>query len=295
MKRIIKKTPFIYKFLRKIWWHFTGISVNKIDKLFLHTNTAPVTTGSLVSILCNTWNTPPEFLVKMLNSIKQQTWQNWELLINNCSDSAHPAVEKILLEAAKKDSRIKIFKTENQGIALNTNFIASKASGEWLLLMDHDDLLHPDCISLLMAKGVKLEADFVFSDEYMLLMCYKRMRRTTKKNFSLKDLERFNFINHPALFRKNLYERTGGLRPNFEGSQDFDFYLRCTEVTNKFAYVPKALYIWRVNQGSFSETHLDVCMQSGKRALEEHFRRIGSPCEVKIAEDGISFVVTNQK
>ena len=91
----------------------------------------------------------------------------------------------------------------------------------------------------------------------------------------MKSLEQLNFINHPALIRRELLKKAGGFRDGFEGSQDHDLYLRVCEKTDKIAYVPELLYVWRINEGSFSERHLDVCINSGIKAVQEHLDRMG--------------------
>lgn len=227
-----------------------------------------------ISILCNIWNTPKLYLLQMLDSVMNQTYLNWEFLINNCSDAEHAYVDEILQKYVS-DPRVKMFRTENRGIANNSNFIFSKASGDFVLLMDHDDILLPEALKRLAAFQKIENSDFVYADEFQLEMRNMHFQENRKRSFSMKSLEQLNFINHPALIRRELLKKAGGFRDGFEGSQDHDLYLRVCEKTDKIAYVPELLYVWRINEGSFSERHLDVCINSGIKAVQEHLDRMG--------------------
>jgi len=284
LKNILKRVPSstVRKLFRKVYWHMVGS-----DPLPFFRETgrnalrlAPVCDGPPVSILCSVWNTHPGLLRQMIHSIRKQSYQNWELVVNNCSDPSHPETDRILSFFAEADPRIKVCKTVNQGIALNTNAAADRAAGDFILLMDHDDMLLPDALELLMKAQKAEDADFVYSDEYYLQMQYHVVWRRHKNAFSMKTLESVNYINHPALIRKTLFSQIGGFRTGFDGSQDYDLYLRLFEKTSRIAYVPKALYVWRIHQNSFSQSSIQKCIDSGKRALEEHFSRLGVPALV---------------
>ena len=219
----------------------------------------------------------------MLDSVLSQNYQNWELLINNCSDAEHAYVD-VFLQKYTSDTRVKIFQSENQGIANNSNFILTKAGGEFVFLMDHDDILLPDAIEKLVDAQTKENSDFIYADEFILHMACMQILKVHKKTFSMEALESDNFINHPALIRKSLLEQAGKFRDGFEGSQDHDLYLRVCEKTDKISYVPELLYVWRINEGSFSEKHLDVCINSGIKAVQEHLQRMNIPG--KVVADG---------
>lgn len=295
IKNFVKTVfPFpVWVGLRSLYWRLRGLSsdtfydsmVRKAGRL------APVHNGPLISILCNTWNTPSGYLEQMLLSIRQQSYRNWELLINNCSDPGHPEVKRILRAFSEKDDRIKVFNLENLGISLNTNAVAARASGEFILLMDHDDFLTPDALESLMAAQKQKNADFVYSDEYYLRMSCNLVLYRRKMPFSMEALESDNYVNHPALIRKTLFDQVHGFRTGFEGSQDYDLYLRLFEQTDNIAYVPKGLYVWRIHPVSFSQSALQHCIDSGKKALEEHFKRIGVPAVVESAKNEARFKV----
>ena len=105
-------------------------------------------------------------------------------------------------------------------------------------------------------------------------------------------LERENFINHPVLIRKKIMDQIGGFREGFEGSQDHDLYLRLCENTVRVVYVPKILYVWRINKNSFSARYRHVCIDSGRRAVQEHLERMNIPGKVIAREDLAVFTVS---
>lgn len=271
-----------YKSLRTLYHKLKG---NKFDAQKFFSDMCkerigrPVDNGKKISILCNIWNTPIEFLKQMMDSVVSQNYQNWELLLNNCSDDKHPEVGE-LIEKYATDVRVKIFRTENKGIANNSNFVLSQATGEFVFLMDHDDFLLPDTLEELAAAQEKENSDFIYADEFVLFMSIMCFTEVRKKPFAMTALEKDNYINHPGLIRKELLEKAGSFRDGFEGSQDHDLYLRVCEKTEKISYVPKLLYVWRINEGSFSERRLDVCIDSGRRAVQEHLDRMGIPGKV---------------
>ena len=281
------------KLLRRLYWRTVG---SDPEAFFRKTRReslrlAPVCDGPPVSILCCAWNTRPGLLRQTIRSVLEQSYRNWELVVNNCSDAAHPEVDRLLGRFAAADARIKVHRTDNRGIALNTNAAAERAAGDFILLMDHDDMLLPDALEKLMAAQQREDADFVYSDEYYLQMQYHVIWHRRKMPFSMRALESDNFVNHPALIRRALFTRIGGLRAGFEGSQDYDLYLRLFEKTSKVVYIPRALYIWRSHPGSFSQSSMRKCMDSGKKALEEHFRRIDVPAVVECRRNEARFKV----
>ena len=301
IKGFLKKVlPFpIRNFLRSIYWRAIG-EIYSPSAFFREMKRKaqqlkPIYDGPLVSILCSAWNTPPDYLNQMLDSIASQSYRNWELLINNCSDPEHPQPGQIIRTFADQDARIKIFRLENQGIALNTNAVAEHAAGDFILLMDHDDLLMPDTLEKLMECQMKQNADFVYSDEYVLQMQFSRIWHRHKQPFSMEALESDNFINHPALIRRSLFEAAGGFRAGFEGSQDYDLYFRLLEKTDKIAWLKLPLYVWRVNANSFSERSLETCIQSGKRAIEEHLERVNCTGMVLPIGRSTNFRIKNRR
>ena len=296
IKKIVKYTlpSSIYRIVQNEYWRLKGelYDEQKFKKRMLtKRKSQPIKSGCKVSILCNVWNTPLNFLRQMIESVLEQNYCNWELLINNCSDAENEDVARVLLEYAD-DKRIKIFRTVNRGIAENTDFLIAEATGELALLMDHDDLLLPDTLSEMIAAQQSTNSDFVYADEIILFMTVRHLFKNIKKPFSMAALERENFINNPALIKMQILKKIGGFRSGFEGSQDHDLYLRICEETEKILYLPKLLYVWRYNDGSFSARHLDICIDSGKKAVQEHLKRMNISAEVTAEKDQAVFTIT---
>ena len=252
--------------------------------------TAPVTGTLKVSIICNVWNTPLDFLEQMIESVLNQNYCCWELLLNNCSNADNIAVEEFLKKYSGEE-RIKIFRTANQGIACNSGFLLERAAGDFIFLMDHDDFLLPDTLSEMVAAQQLHDSDFIYADEIILFMEVGHLLKNIKKPFTMPALERENFINHPALIRRELLNAAGGFRDGFQGSQDHELYLRICEKTEKILYVPELLYVWRYNSGSFSARHLDICINSGKLAVEEHLARMNIKGRVSAEKDRAVFTI----
>ncbi len=229
-----------------------------------------------ISILCCAFNTRPDDLRETVESVLAQTYANWELCVNDCGDDAHPEPRAYLEKIAREEPRVRVFRSANLGIARNTDAAARTATGEYLLLLDHDDLLAPAALARLAARAVADNADFVYAEEFNLFMQHgKRCSLYRKRPFAWSLLETSNFINHPVLIRKTLFDAAGGFREGFEGSQDYDLYLRLLERTDAVSFIPEPLYAWRIDEGSFSHRHLGVCEDSGRRALDGHFARRG--------------------
>lgn len=244
-----------------------------------------------VSIICCVWNTDLNFLKTMLDSVINQTYSNWEFCINNCSDAEHGSVQELLDQYRIKDVRIKILKNHNQGIAENSNVAVRAASGTFLFLLDHDDWLPPHALGCLLMSQKETGADFIYADECVYFMKQKIGKLSHKGNFSIYTLRTNNFINHPVLIRKELFDQIHGFRSGFEGSQDYDLYLRLLENTERIQYIPQALYYWRINNSSFSQTELSKCIESGKKALEDHLKRMRIPGKVVVKGNSPRFEI----
>lgn len=231
------------------------------------------------SILVPLYNTPLEFLNEMISSVQFQTYSNWELCLADGSDSDHPEVGKTCLELAKKDSRIRYQKLDkNLGISGNTNACLDMATGDYIALFDHDDLLHPSALYEDMKAICEQGADFIYTDENTF---HKRPADAYcphyKPDYAPDTLRSYNYICHFTCFSKKLLEKTGLFRPEFDGSQDYDLVLRLTEQAQKIVHIPKILYYWRA---SATSTAADIgakpyVVEAGKAALRSHLERIG--------------------
>jgi GT2 family glycosyltransferase len=240
----------------------------------------------LVSIIVPTYNTPPLFLHEMLVSVREQTYSNWELCIAD-SSSSQPAVKEMLDIASVADSRIRVnYLPANLGIAGNSNAAWRMSRGDFVALLDHDDVLAPFALhEIVQALQQVPDADFLYSDEDKIdAGGGRRQAHHFKPDWSPETLRSQNYITHLAVFRRSLLKAIGGFRSGFDGSQDYDLILRAGEKARRVVHVPKVLYHWRSHPQSVAGdgTVKMYAYDAGKRALQEHLQRVGTPGEVAI-------------
>ena len=312
----------------------------------------------LFSILVPLYNTPREYLNAMIESVKEQTYQNWELVLVDGSDDGldrsgtagtvlsvpHKVVQKITVplshseacgnvqqgevgenektsacgeeqqggtvgknEKGKKPAcgekqqkktgsnengteenypKIRYVKLEkNLGISGNTNECIRLARGEYLALLDHDDVLHPAALYENMKAICETGADFLYSDENSFHEEPKdAFLPHFKPDYAPDTLRGNNYICHFTVFRKELLEKAGGgFRSECDGSQDYDLVLRLTEVATKIHHIPKILYYWRAHKDSVAESvgAKPYVIEAAHRAIREHLKRIGLKGEVE--------------
>ena len=249
-----------------------------------------------ISILTPLYNTPENYLREFLDSFVNQTAPNGQLCLADASDDAHPEVERVVREYQRKNQRIVYKKVENKGIAANTNAAETLATGEYLALADHDDVLAPHAMYA-MGKAVlqlreKGEPDgFLYSDEALFTKDIKKpMVGHFKPDYAPDYLLCCNYICHLAVFKRALYEQLGGERPECDGSQDHDLFLRLIEQTGGAAHLPQVLYYWRVHAGSTSggTDAKPYVAAAAKKALTDHLSRTGRTGTV-CGSDTLSF------
>ena len=232
--------------------------------------------GPKISIVVPLYNTPLNFLEELLDSVVNQTYRNWELC---CVDAGQDtAVGQHVQARAKADPRIRYQKlTENEGIAGNTNHGFELATGDYIALLDHDDILHPCALWYTAQAIVEQGADFVYTDEATFegkvenVVLYH-----FKPDFMLDNLRSNNYICHLTTFSKVLMEQAGGgERAEYNGSQDYDLFLRLTEKARKIAHIPHALYYWRSSPNSTASdiSAKTYCIDAGIAALKAHYAR----------------------
>ena len=236
-----------------------------------------------ISILTPLYNTPERYLREFLDSFVDQTAPNGQLCLADASDSEHGNVEQIVKEYQAKDQRIVYKKVENKGIAANTNAAEALATGEYLALADHDDILAPHALYTMGKAILQLrergEPDgFLYSDEALFAKSIQRpLVGHFKPDYAPDYLLCCNYICHLAVFRRSLYEQLGGERPECDGSQDHDLFLRLIEQVGGAAHVPQVLYYWRVHAGSTSggTDAKPYVAEAAKKALADHLTRTG--------------------
>ena len=245
-----------------------------------------------ISILTPLYNTPEPYLREFLDSFVDQTAPNGQLCLADASDAEHDAVKRIVEEYQAKNQRIVYKKIENKGIAANTNAAASLATGDYLALADHDDILAPHAMYTMGKAILQLrergEPDgFLYSDEALFSKSIQRpIVAHFKPDYAPDYLLCCNYICHLAVFQKVLWDAVGGERPECDGSQDHDLFLRLIEQVGGAAHVPQVLYYWRVHAGSTSggTEAKPYVAAAAKKALADHLARTGRTGTV---EDGL--------
>lgn len=242
----------------------------------------------LISIVVPVYNTPQVFLRQMIESVQNQSYSEWELCIGNASPE-NKEMKKIL-EEYKNDARIKEVEIpENKGISQNTNRAMEIASGEWIGLLDHDDLLAPNALyEIAKAVNEHPDAEVIYTDEDKVTTDLKEhFQPHLKPDFNLDLLRSNNYICHFFVASRDLIKRVGGFRPEFNGAQDYDLILRCTEQAKQIVHIPKILYHWRVHKASTADNPASkmYAFDAGKRAIEEHLVRCRTKGTVQHTKD----------
>ena len=238
----------------------------------------------MISIIVATFNTKEEYLKEMIDSVRNQSYSNWQLCIGD--GSTNDSVEKYVKEHYGDDSRIVFKKLEkNYGISGNMNGALELVTGDYVGLFDHDDLLTPDCLYEFVASMQEVHHDCVYSDEDKLNDKTKKFEDPHfKPDFSIDLLCSHNYITHFFVVNMDIVRKVVGMRSEYDGSQDHDFIFRCVEQANSVHHVPKILYHWRMHPLS---TAMDpeskmYCYTSGKKAIESHFKRVGIDATVEM-------------
>ena len=239
----------------------------------------------LISILTPLYNTPEKYLRAMIRSVQEQTYGNWELCLADGSDAQHGEVGQVCREAAGKDPRIQYRKLEtNGGISENSNECIRMAKGDYLALLDHDDLLHPAALYEVMKVICEEDADMIYTDEDTFSEEPEDAYNPHfKPDFAPDNLRANNYLCHLTVFRKDLVKKAGGgFRSEYDGSQDHDLFLRLSEQAGKIRHIPRILYYWRAHRSSVAEdvSAKPYVTEAGKKAVAAHLERIGLEGEV---------------
>lgn len=241
-------------------------------------------TDPTISILLPTYNTPEEYLRECIESIIVQSYPKWELCIAD-DNSSDPLVVRVIEEYIKKDDRIRLVKRrENGHISKATNSALEIAKGEFVSLMDHDDVLWPNALyETVQAIRKNPKADLLYSDEDKIDGSGKiHSYPFLKPDFSPEFLESCNYITHFSTIRRTLMNDIGGFRAGYEGAQDWDLFIRIGEKTNHIIHIPKILYSWRIHENSTaSDTDAKPYVYEAQRKLlEDHVERQGKKGDV---------------
>ncbi len=233
------------------------------------------------SIVTPVYDPPEAVLRAMLRSVTGQANPDWELcLVDDASPSPH--VARVLAEAADRDPRIRIQRRgANGGIVAASNDGLAMATGEFVVLLDHDDELHPDALTLIgQALDAVPEADYLYSDEDKIDEAGNRSGPFFKPDWSPERFRTQMYTCHVSVLRRTLVEEVGGFDERFEGSQDWDLVLRVTERARQVVHVPHVLYHWRMlatSTAAGGEAAKPYAYDAGTRAIQAHCDRIGFP------------------
>lgn len=243
------------------------------------------------SIVIPLYKTPGKYLKEMLDSILAQTYDNWELCLADGSPKGQD-VSRVVKRYAEKDARI-CYQVlgENRGISGNTNAALEMATGDFVVLADHDDTLSPHALyECARTINKHPRADVLYSDEDKMDMDGGALFDPHfKPDFNPDLLTSVNYICHLFVVKRELLEQAGGLRQEYDGAQDYDFIFRCTEQATEICHIPKVLYHWRCHQDSTAsnpESKL-YAFEAGAKAIMAHYERMGIP--VKTVEKGVDY------
>lgn len=227
----------------------------------------------VISIVMPVYNPDDRYFRQTLNSIKNQSYENWQLCIG---DAGINKKNKILEEIFGNDDRVKYLDIPvNYGISGNSNKALELATGEYIGLMDHDDILTSDALFMIVSK-LNEGYDIVYTDEDKTDENLNRYFSAYRKpDFNLNLFLSNNYMCHFTVISKKIIEEAGNFRSEYDGAQDYDLFLRCIEKTDRIGHVNKVLYHWRTVGGSTSGNpfNKEYAFDAGKRALQDYILR----------------------
>lgn len=260
---------------------------HKVDKRTLRRQKhAAFAQKPLISIVIPLYCTPLPYLKELLESVRRQSYENWQLCL--ADGSPDDKVKEFIEKHYGREKRIVYRKLEeNGGISVNTNEAVALAAGEYLMLCDHDDTLEPDALYEIVKAINDTGADVLYTDEDKVSMDGRHyFDPNFKPDFNLFRLRENNYICHIFVVKKSLTDETGLLRSEFDGAQDFDFILRCCEKAQKITHIPKVLYHWRCHMDSTAAdpSIKAYAYEAGRKAVREHYQRLGIDAKVEMTE-----------
>ncbi|SDT93756.1 Glycosyltransferase, GT2 family [Pseudomonas pohangensis] len=239
----------------------------------------------LISVIMPVFNPRLDWLIAAIESVRNQLYPHWQLCI--ADDATQNPQVRILLEGyAQRDSRIRFIpRSENGHIAQASNSALTLATGDWVALLDQDDLLAEQALYLVADNILRCpEVQLLYSDEDKIDKHGRRHAPYFKSSWNPDLFYSHNLITHLAIYRKSLLDQLGGFCTGYEGAQDYDLALRCIEQiqTQTIIHIPHVLYHWRshVDSTAARSTAKPYAMQAGERALRDHFSRSGISCQV---------------
>ena len=246
----------------------------------IRSSLAELASNPRISVVMPTYNPKVEWLLEAVGSVRNQLYPHWELCIADDA-SSDPRVREALERLASEDERIKVvFREANGHISAASNSALELATGDWIALLDHDDLL-PEHALALVAQAIVANpgVGLIYSDEDKIDENGQRLNAYFKSDWNLELFRSQNMISHLGVYRRDLVDKVGGFRVGFEGSQDYDLALRCIELldADQIVHIPRVLYHWRIHAQSTASSALvkSYAQEAGVRALTDHLSRSG--------------------
>jgi GT2 family glycosyltransferase len=238
----------------------------------------------LISIITPVYNTPAAWLREAIDSVLRQAYENWELILIDDASTLDETIAQ-LKTIAQRDQRMQVIWRESTGgISAASNSGLEHARGEWIGLLDHDDLLEPDALfEVVKYLQDNPETDLIFSDEDKITeegLAAPQFKPDWSPDFLLS----YNYLCHFTTLRREIVERAGRFRPEFDGAQDYDLFLRVSELTTRIHHLPRILYHWRRSETSTSDNirRKPQALEAGRLAVENHLRRRGERGHVTV-------------
>lgn len=230
-----------------------------------------------ISIVVPMYNTPEKYFKELLESITEQTYENWELCLADGSPEKAEYLEDLIQSLGDK-IKYKLL-SENKGISGNSNEALKLATGDFIALLDHDDIIPKFALyEIVKTINENPDVDFIYTDEDKILEeNEKRISPHFKQDYAIDTLRSYNYICHFSIFKKELMDKLGGFNSEFDGSQDYDLILRATEQAKHIVHIPKILYNWRISSTSVASgaAAKPYAYEAAKRAILASIERHG--------------------
>jgi GT2 family glycosyltransferase/2-polyprenyl-3-methyl-5-hydroxy-6-metoxy-1,4-benzoquinol methylase len=258
----------------QLWLKAQEPTADEIDRL--HQVIVALEYRPLISVIMPVHNTSSRWLQQAVDSVIAQAYENWELCIGDDA-SRRWGTRRVLRSIRRQDPRIRVTRIRrNAGISAATNAALALATGEYVAFLDHDDELRPHALAEVIRRlNENRELDLIYTDEDKLDVDGALVEPFFKPDWSPDLLMSVNYLNHLTVVRREFVEQLGGLRSEYDGSQDYDLFLRISERTDRIGHIPLPLYSWRKAEGSAAtEVYAkDFAYEAGKRALTDALRR----------------------
>lgn len=269
-------------------WVTSYDTITDADRPLIERQVRELSKRPRISVLMTTWETSAPWLRLAIESVRRQLYPDWELCIaDDASTSSH--VRQILSDYAARDPRIKVvFRPERGHIAAATNSALELATGAYVAFLDHDDELAEHALYMVASEiAAHPDVAFLYSDEDKIDELGQRFDPYFKPDWNPDLLLAQNYVAHLCVLRTDLAREVGGLRPGYDGAQDWDLVLRAATAVGpaRIRHIPSILYHWRAIAGStaLASGEKQYVKEAQRRTLESHFERIGTDVELEPA------------